>query len=140
MKEENVRRFEVPKNVWQKFDPKWIDECKSTCKQEIDSWRTKVDKYKSNVESAYENSVRFYWGVKDAIPDWFDRFGNSDWWDIEVEDMIPLGVAFPGSTPTFTELPTLDDVWDSVSISLDFFRIQLDSAEAKAVQLAKKLE
>ena len=107
--------------------------------QEIDSWRTKVDKYKSNVESAYENSVRFYWGVKDAIPDWFDRFGNSDWWDIEVEDMIPLGVAFPGSTPTFTELPTLDDVWDSVSISLDLFRIQLDSAEAKAVQLAKKL-
>jgi len=108
-------------------------------RQEIDSWRTKVDKYKSNVQSAYENSVRFYWGVKNAMPDWFDRFGKSDWWDIEVEDIIPLGVAFPGSTPTFTDLPTLDDVWDSVSISMDFFHTQLDSAEAKAMQLAKEL-
>ena len=35
MKEENVRRFKVPKNVWQKFDPKWIDECKSTGKRLI---------------------------------------------------------------------------------------------------------
>jgi hypothetical protein len=108
-------------------------------RKEIDSWRTKVDKYKSNVQRAYEISVRFYWGVKNAIPDWVERMGNSDWWDIDVEDIIPRGVAFPGSTPTFTELPTLDDVWDSVSVSLDLFSTQLDSAEAKAVQLAKDL-
>ena len=108
-------------------------------RKEIDSWRTKVNKYKSNVQSAYETAVRFYRGVKRAIPDWFSFFGKSDWWDIEVEDIIPLGVAFPGSTPTFTELPSLDDVWDSVSVSLDFFRMQLESAEAKAVRMAKEL-
>lgn len=108
-------------------------------RKEIDSWRTKVNKYKSNVQSAYETAVRFYRGVKRVIPDWFSRFGKSDWWDIEVEDIVPLGVAFPGSTPTFTELPTLDDVWDSVSVSWDFFRIQLESAEGKVVRMAKEL-
>ena len=93
----------------------------------------------TNVQSAYETAVRFYRGVKRAIPDWFSRFGKSDWWDIEVEDIVPLGVNFPGSTPTFTELPTLDDVWDSVSVSWDFFRIQLGSAEGKVVRLARAL-
>ena len=108
-------------------------------RKEIDSWRTKVNKYKSNVQNAYETALRFYRGVKRAIPDWFSLFGKSDWWDIEVEDIVPLGVNFPGSTPTFTELPTLDDVWDSVSVSWDFFRIQLGRAEGKVVRLAREL-
>ena len=109
-------------------------------RQEIASWRQKTDKYISNVQTAYDNSVRFYRGVKNAIPDWLDDVAlNADWWDMSVDDLMPVDVTFPSTTPEFTDLPSFDDVWDSVSVSLNFFYRQLDSVEAKIVQLAEEL-
>ena len=106
----------------------------------IIEWRQKTDEYISNVQAAYDSSVRFYWGVKNAIPEWFaDIAFNTDWGKITAADMTPIDVTFPLTPPSFSDLPPFEDVFDSVKVSFDLFKRQLDSAKATVVQLAEEL-
>ena len=107
---------------------------------EIDSWQQQMIKYKANVHDAFQVSERFYWGVKNAIPDWVDSsILMADWYKVDVTSFLPVDVRFPSRNPTFSQLPSVDAVWDSVSSSLDLLYAELDGAQVSVRNLAKEL-
>jgi len=66
---------------------------------EIDSWQQQMIKYKANVHDAFQVSERFYWGVKNAIPDWVDSsILMADWYKVDVTSFLPVDVRFPSPT------------------------------------------
>jgi len=108
-------------------------------KLRVDDFVDKTGEYKENVLGAVQNSREFYEGVKEAVASAsIDTSGWGDWYNIDLSDVVPVDVTFPGALPTFPPVASLDSVWASVDEAFKEFQLNLTDASLATNRLAEE--
>jgi len=88
--------------------------------QQVDAFVEKSDEYKASVLEKVQNSRDFFNGIQEAVASAsIDTSEWGDWYNVELSDLVPQDVAWPGGLPDFPAVPDLDDVWEEVGESFE---------------------
>eukprot|EP00814_Leptocylindrus_danicus_P006810 CAMPEP_0116018496 /NCGR_PEP_ID=MMETSP0321-20121206/8682_1 /TAXON_ID=163516 /ORGANISM="Leptocylindrus danicus var. danicus, Strain B650" /LENGTH=837 /DNA_ID=CAMNT_0003488899 /DNA_START=3044 /DNA_END=5558 /DNA_ORIENTATION=- len=113
---------------------------------EFDSFAINAEQYKENAQVAYGNALKFYNGARGfvgkmkSIVAFFDNDWLSEWYDIPPSSFYTVEVNFPDVHPEFNPLPSMDELWSTVSPALNDFYENISEASLASVQSAKELQ